>query len=53
VSFCSVLPEKSVGSLLIGQVFEKCQNVCILASVDCVKVLVNALQTALRLSGVT
>ena len=30
VSFCSVLPKKSVGSVIIGQVFEKYQNVCII-----------------------
>lgn len=61
MSFCSVLPKKSVGSVVIGQVFEKYQNaysknvylnrheMClfILASVNCVKVLVNDLQTAI------
>ena len=28
-SFCNVLPKKGVGSVIIGQVFGKCQNVYI------------------------
>jgi hypothetical protein len=63
VSFCSVLPKKSVGSVIIGQVFENYQNVysknvylnrhemClfILASVNRVEVLGNDLQTAVSI----
>lgn len=67
MSFCSVLPKKSVGSVIIGQVFENYQNVysknvylnrhemClfILASVNCVKVLGNDLQTAVSIRSGT